>query len=118
MPWFRWKNKKKPQDAPDGALTEIPAAPAEPEAAQQNVTAATTATGAEADMYPPSPFIPNIVRALSLVPDAVRTMWRSSDAHYLPVADIGNPLARGAALDRMQTELVAARVSAINECFY
>ena len=33
MPWFRWKNKKKPQDAPDGALTEIPAAPAEPEAA-------------------------------------------------------------------------------------
>ena len=49
MPWFRWKNKKKQQDAPDGALTEIPAAPAEPEAAQQNVTAATTATGAEAD---------------------------------------------------------------------
>ncbi len=49
MPWFRWKNKKKPQDAPDGALTEIPAAPAEPEAAQQSVTAAATATGAEAD---------------------------------------------------------------------
>ena len=49
MPWFRWKNKKKQQDAPDGALTEIPAAPAEPEAAQQSVTAATTATGAEAD---------------------------------------------------------------------
>jgi hypothetical protein len=76
------------------------------------------ASGAEADMYPPSPFVPNIVRALSLVPDAVRTLWRSSDAHYLPVADIGNPAARGAALDRMQTELVAARVSALNQCFY
>jgi hypothetical protein len=76
------------------------------------------AAGPEADMYPPSPFIPNIVRALSLVPNAVRTMWRSSDAHYLPVAEIGNPAARPAALDRMQTELIAARVSAINECFY
>jgi hypothetical protein len=76
------------------------------------------ASGLEADMYPPSPLIPNIVRALSLVPDAVRTLWRSSDAHYLPVADIGNPSARPAALDRMQTELIAARVSALNECFY
>ena len=51
MPWFRWKNKKKQQDAPDGALTEIPAAPAEPEAAEQSVTAATTATGAEGQRY-------------------------------------------------------------------
>ncbi len=49
MPWFRWKNKKKPQDAPDGAQTEIPAAPAEPEAEQQIVTGASTAAGAEAD---------------------------------------------------------------------
>jgi ribonuclease G len=49
LPWFRWKNKKKPQDAPDGAPTEIPAAPAEPEAAQQSVTAPATATGAETD---------------------------------------------------------------------
>jgi len=76
------------------------------------------ASGNEADLYPPAPFIPNIVRALSLVPDAVRTMWRSSDAHYLPVAEIGDPSARRGALDRMQTELIAARVSAINECFY
>ena len=76
------------------------------------------ATGPEADLYPPAPFVPNIVRALSLVPDAVRTMWRSSDAHYLPVAEIGNPAARPADLDRMQTELIAARVSALNECFY
>jgi hypothetical protein len=76
------------------------------------------AAGSEADMYPVSPFIPNIVRALSLIPDAVRTLWRSSDAHYLPVAEIGNPAARPAALDRMQTELIAARVSALNQCFY
>jgi hypothetical protein len=72
----------------------------------------------EADMYPPSPFVPNIVRALSLVPDAVRTLVVSNDAHYLPVAEIGNPMARAARVDRMQMELVAARVSALNQCFY
>ena len=51
LPWFRWKNKKK-QDAPEGAVTETPAAPAEPEAAQQaphSTTAEATATGAEAE---------------------------------------------------------------------
>jgi hypothetical protein len=76
------------------------------------------ASGSEHDLYPPAPFIPNIVRALSLVPDAVRVLQRSSDAHYLPVAQIGDPTARRAHLDRLQTELVAARVSALNQCFY
>jgi hypothetical protein len=76
------------------------------------------ADGAEADMYPETPFVPNIIRALSLVPDQVRALRRSSDAHYLPVAQIGDPTARRPTIDRMQTELVAARVSALNECFY
>jgi hypothetical protein len=76
------------------------------------------ASGPEADMYPPAPFIPNIVRALSLVPDAVRGLRRLSDAHYLPVAQIGDPTARRPELDRLQTELIAARVSALNQCFY
>jgi len=76
------------------------------------------ASGPEADLYPPAPVIPNIVRGLSLVPDEVRALRRSSDAHYLPIAQIPDPSARRSALDRMQTELVAARVSALNECFY
>jgi len=76
------------------------------------------ATGREADMYPEAPFVPNIVRAMSLVPDEVRALRRSSDAHYLPVAEIGNPMARRPTIDRMQMELVAARVSALNQCFY
>lgn len=76
------------------------------------------AAGPEADMYPPAPLIPNIVRALSQVPDAVRLLRVSTEAHYLSIADIGNPMARPAALDRMQTELIAARVSALNQCFY
>jgi alkylhydroperoxidase family enzyme len=75
------------------------------------------ATGSEADLYGDAPVVPNIVRALSLVPDEVRALWRSSNAHYLPVAQIPDPSARRA-LDRMQMELVAARVSALNQCFY
>jgi hypothetical protein len=75
------------------------------------------ASGPEADLYPPGALIPNIVRALSLVPAEVRMLQIMAAAHYLPVAQIGDLTARRA-LDRMQMELVAARVSALNQCFY
>jgi alkylhydroperoxidase family enzyme len=75
------------------------------------------ATGAEADLYEGLAFVPNIVRALSLVPGEVRALQRSSAAHYLSVKDIVDPAARRS-LDRPQMELVAARVSALNRCFY
>jgi hypothetical protein len=75
------------------------------------------ATGPEADLYPAGAMIPNIVRAMSLVPPEVRALQRSSDAHYLPVPQIPDPTARRT-LDRAQMELVAARVSALNQCFY
>jgi alkylhydroperoxidase family enzyme len=75
------------------------------------------ADGAEADLYPDLEFVPNIMRALSLVPDEARTLHRSSDAHYVAMQDLANPSARRN-LDRLQIELVAARVSALNECFY
>src|SRR5581483_1916099 len=74
------------------------------------------ARGAEADLYGDG-FVPNIMRALSLVPDEVRALQRSTNAHYVPVAQIPDPTARRA-LDRAQMELLAARVSALNECFY
>ena len=73
--------------------------------------------GDEPDLYPEAPVIPNIIRALSLVPPEVRALRRSSDAHYLPVTQIPDPTARRT-LDRAQMELVAARVSALNQCFY
>ena len=57
------------------------------------------------------------MRALSLVPDEVRMLRRLSEAHYLPIEKIPDPTCHRA-LDRMQMELVAARVSALNECFY
>jgi hypothetical protein len=75
------------------------------------------AAGPEADLYPAGAMIPNIVRALSLVPAEARTLQMLSAAHYLSVEQISDPAARRS-LDRMQTELVAARVSALNQCFY
>lgn len=74
------------------------------------------ATGPEADLYE-SEFVPNIARALSLVPDHVRVLQRESTSHYVSMAEIQDPSVRRD-LDRLQMELVAARVSAMNECFY
>ena len=76
-----------------------------------------SASGAESDLYAGIEMVPNIMRALSLVPNEARALQRSSDAHYVPVAKISDPSVRRS-LDRMQMELIASRVSAINECFY
>jgi len=76
------------------------------------------AIGNEADLWP-STRTANVVRALSLVPDALRD-WRAlASAQYLSFAGMRNFVRDEARyLSRMQMELVAARVSAINECFY
>jgi hypothetical protein len=78
---------------------------------------AAAATGPEADLYPRVPKVPNVVRALSLVPDEVRGLLDLSAAHYLSPAQMMD-LSAGRALDRLQIELLAGRVSALNECFY
>jgi hypothetical protein len=75
------------------------------------------AVGPLGDLYEGLSFVPNIVRALSLVPPEVKALQCSSRAHYLPVKDIVDPAARRS-LERPQMELVAARVSALNQCFY
>ena len=74
------------------------------------------ARGREADLYGGKP-TGNVVRAMSLVPDEVRTLNDLSDAHYLPLASMLD-LGAGRSLDRAQIELLAGRVSALNECFY
>jgi len=68
----------------------------------------------EADLYGQR-FAPNVARAMSVVPDAVRNLLTLLRAFY--VKDIENPKDRNS-LDRGQIELLAARVSALNECFY
>ena len=54
---------------------------------------------------------------MSLVPDAVRDLRILSAAQYQPLDKAGD-FAYRRALGREQVELVAGRVSAINECFY
>jgi hypothetical protein len=75
------------------------------------------ATGAEADLYG-GQAVGNVVRALSLVPDEVRTLYDLSAAHYLPMGQVRDPSASAGALNRMQIELIAGRVSALRQCFY
>ena len=61
----------------------------------------------------------NVIRAMSLVPDEVRTLNDLGAAHYMEnrmVRDVSQSPDR--ALDRAQIELIAARVSALNECFF
>jgi hypothetical protein len=74
------------------------------------------ATGKEADLWPPGRAA-NVLRALSLVPDEVRTLKELGSAHYLPFEDLMDLKARRS-LDRQQIELLAGRVSALRECFY
>jgi len=73
-------------------------------------------SGDEADLWPGP--TGNVIRAMSLVPDAVRWLKELSGAHYLAV-DAMTDFTRGRGpLSRAQTELIAGRVSAMNECFY
>jgi hypothetical protein len=73
----------------------------------------------EADLFegmPPGQ-APNVIRALSLVPDEVRAWVALSAAQYLTPNQMRS-FESPRAIDRAQIELVAGRVSAVNECFY
>lgn len=62
--------------------------------------------------------VPFVLRALSLVPAEVRAWGDLSAAQYLTEHQMRSSFASVRALDRSQIELVAGRVSALNECFY
>jgi hypothetical protein len=57
------------------------------------------------------PQVPNIARSLGLVPSALELFFNTFRPHYA-LADIPLSISQG------QAEFVAARVSAMNECFY
>ena len=59
----------------------------------------------------------HVILALSLVPDEVRAWGDVSNAQYLSREQMVG-MRTDRALDRSQIELVAGRVSALNECFY
>lgn len=77
------------------------------------------ATGSEADLYGEQ-YAANVIRALSLVPDEMRLCINILvPAQYMEGAKVGDPTADpGRAINRPQIELLAARVSALNQCFY
>jgi hypothetical protein len=61
--------------------------------------------------------MPFVLRALSLVPSEVLAWSKVSDAQYLSAPEM-REFGKIRELDRSQIELVAGRVSALNECFY
>jgi hypothetical protein len=74
-------------------------------------------TGEDRDLYGGRRTPGNVIRAMSLVPAEVRGLQDLAAAQYLSLEEMAQ-LDRGRTLDRAQIELVAGRVSALNECFY
>ena len=66
----------------------------------------------------PNPKAGYIYRALSMVPQSVRDYWALANAHYLPGAQVYRFDESIRAISRPQTELLAARVSALHQCAY
>ena len=64
------------------------------------------------------PLVSPVVKALSLVPDAKRHYWDLGEAMYLPNAEMPNFATTVRAIDRMQMEIIATRVSALHQCVY
>ncbi len=76
------------------------------------------ATGAESDLWQPHRTA-NVLRALSLVPNAVREWMAVGAQQYLSFEEMMLfDTIPGRTLNRMQIELVAGRVSSHNECLY
>ena len=73
----------------------------------------------EHGLYAADAFVPNVARGLSLVPDALRTGKDLMRAHYMPYPVVATDYEPpGRPITRSQIELVAARTSARNDCFY
>ncbi len=71
----------------------------------------------EADLWPANG-TGNVIRAMSLVPDEVRTLNDLGAVHYLPHDHVRDPSASQGSLSRPQMELIAGKVSILNDCFY
>ena len=71
----------------------------------------------EADIFDHIPRS-NIVSALSLVPNELRGFFDLVNVQYLPGPAMRDFATEYRAITHAQIELVASRVSAINECFY
>jgi hypothetical protein len=77
------------------------------------------AVGSEADLYNGKRQTGNVIAAMSLVPDSVRLMKLLSGVQYLPLSQLTHLESNaGRDISRPQMELLAGRVSSLNDCFY
>jgi len=101
----------------DGAPTGYRPPGARKQAAWLPLVEPEDAVAADGPMYP-SPKAGYIYRALSLVPQSLRDYWALASCHYLP-GDVVYQFDRTIrAISRPQTEVIAARVSALHQCVY
>ena len=75
-------------------------------------------TPEDGNLYDGESWAPGVIKALSLVPDAMRAYWELGDAHYIPHTEVFNLDFDGREIARSQIEVVAARVSAVHQCVY
>jgi alkylhydroperoxidase family enzyme len=75
------------------------------------------AVPADGPLYP-SPKAGYIYRGLSLVPQSLRDYWALAFHHYLPAEFVYKFDQSIRAISRPQTEVLAARVSALHQCAY
>jgi hypothetical protein len=98
------------RERPAAAVSEQAWVPTVPNAPDGGETAET--------LYGPHPK-PYIIRALSLVPDELRAHLELEEIQYTPLKRIFEyDYQHHEGLTRPQVEVVAGRVSALNECFY
>ena len=81
------------------------------------ITAPAARGTADEDLYP-GRRTGNVISAMSLVPDAVRLLNATQKVHYVDFVTAGMVRAPNRHLSRPQMEVIAARVSSINDCFY
>jgi len=104
-------------EAVDGEPTRVRPENLTDEGAYVPVIPSGGAGPAEADLY--NPFGPNIYRAISLVPDQARLFYGILAAQYMAPKYVMDSASNGGrAISRPQIELIAARVSALNGCFF
>ena len=110
--------REHPLPAPvPGEPSRYRPASAGPDQAWVSMVPADNAGTPEADLWPAGR-TGNVIRAMSLVPDEVRTLNDLGAVHYLPNAHVPDPSASQGSLSRPQIELVAGKVSILNDCFY
>ena len=110
--------REHPLPAPlPGETRRYRPASAGPDEAWVPMVPADNAGTPEADLWPAGR-TGNVIRAMSLVPDEVWTLNDLSAVHYLPNVQVRDPSASQGALSRPQMELIAGRVSVLNDCFY